>query len=1044
MLKSSGEKSRSRGSWTISYAYSRYLHLKQNFLDQIPYGAISSLKQLAVLDLESNNITELQRYADATFSQNITLNLSSNRITALPAGCLSPYMRIVALDLSYNQIGTLHTNFLDGVQSMQSLDLSYNRLQFIPVNSLFGVADSLKHLNLEENQLTTLPEALMALKVLESLNLKWNKLITPHKDILAGLKFSMKELSLSHNYLDKIPTELLEGFKSIETLDLSKNHITTLKKLAFGKFDGIGANLVKLNLAGNKIQSLSEPGAFLYMSGLVYLDLSYNCINYVAPDFFNLLPGLESLSLQNNRISTIPSQTLVALTKLRYLILDGNEIDTFTPSSFLHMQNLERLSASHNNIVAVSYNVFPGNHLLKLRSINLAFNMIHSLYTRSFSDLNALEVADLRNNFITVLHVHTFINLPSLRFVYLDRNRISTTSEETFVNIPRLELLSLKHNRISSLPQRFLIDVSNLKSVDLSYNNLRNFDATFLSGATSLQFLDLSYNNLGDIDLAVIKHSIVHICLSHNRIASLKEKNFGEFPSLTYLDLSHNRIIKVHATSFLASPNLNKIFLSYNNVTTVSKNTFATQKNFACLDLSHNLIEELDMAVFGENNVMALNLSFNNFRAVPYAMLHNVQKSLGALDLGNNRIATLESNFFDGLRNLTHMCLRSNAIQKVSESAFKGLHKLRSLDLSHNPVNEWNPNSFRDIGHSVEAIDLANTGLFTVPKLGGRAIKMLNLSLNHIFMLNADDLPSFQKLENLDVSYNQLRFLSHDVLGRLMNLKSLNVSHNPLQKVTANQFDGLRKLETLEMHHMPDLNQVDVTAFRSFRNLKELKLFRLSEMQHSIDVQRLLALLPPLKTLHIEVTNESVDQQFCNFDARFLRDLRVEGRQIKRLATDAFRNLRGYKMHLSLANTKVSRFPAQVFSLLNHITFLELDLSDNYLETLQPFLFSTPPLVNGHGTMLVRLNVAGNPLLCDCRLNWVKPWFEHLRMLLSSEEFDAQERAFNDTVCHSVSNSRNIPLFKYIQSMRCLALRGYVTPALLFTCILRALLSHFE
>lgn len=71
-----------------------------------------------------------------------------------------------------------------------------------------------------------------------------------------------------------------------------------MRRLAFGKLDGTGTNLLKLNLAGNLIENITDSGAFLYMSSLVYLDLSHNLINYLNDNAFERLEGVESLFLQ--------------------------------------------------------------------------------------------------------------------------------------------------------------------------------------------------------------------------------------------------------------------------------------------------------------------------------------------------------------------------------------------------------------------------------------------------------------------------------------------------------------------------------------------------------------------------------------------------------------------------------------------------------------------------------------------------------------------------------------------------------------------------
>lgn len=59
---------------------------------------------------------------------------------------------------------------------MQQIDLSYNRLVHIPSGTFKNMAKSLKWINLEENQLHQLPNALQPLRSLEMLNMNGNKL----------------------------------------------------------------------------------------------------------------------------------------------------------------------------------------------------------------------------------------------------------------------------------------------------------------------------------------------------------------------------------------------------------------------------------------------------------------------------------------------------------------------------------------------------------------------------------------------------------------------------------------------------------------------------------------------------------------------------------------------------------------------------------------------------------------------------------------------------------------------------------------------------
>lgn len=62
------------------------------------------------------------------------------------------------------------------ISSMNELDLSYNSIVHIPIKTFEYQAKSLKKLNLEENDLHTLPSALRILYALQVLNMNSNKL----------------------------------------------------------------------------------------------------------------------------------------------------------------------------------------------------------------------------------------------------------------------------------------------------------------------------------------------------------------------------------------------------------------------------------------------------------------------------------------------------------------------------------------------------------------------------------------------------------------------------------------------------------------------------------------------------------------------------------------------------------------------------------------------------------------------------------------------------------------------------------------------------
>lgn len=97
---------------------------------------------------------------------------------------------------------------------------------------------------------------------------------------------------------------------SLTDLDLSHNSINNLTRLVFGTLDGVGTHLSALNLSGNKITSVWEPAAFLYMTALSFLDLSFNRIDDMVPQALSRLNSLESLLLNHNKLTRVPFEAL--------------------------------------------------------------------------------------------------------------------------------------------------------------------------------------------------------------------------------------------------------------------------------------------------------------------------------------------------------------------------------------------------------------------------------------------------------------------------------------------------------------------------------------------------------------------------------------------------------------------------------------------------------------------------------------------------------------------------------------------------------------
>uniref|UniRef100_A0A915PH04 Chaoptin n=1 Tax=Setaria digitata TaxID=48799 RepID=A0A915PH04_9BILA len=972
-----------------------FLDLKNNLIPEIPYLALRELEQLRTLDLESNNITEITNNPEVEFISEIDLKLSNNRIRHINDNAFNSFRKFGQLDLSYNQISTISGSAFNSISQMRQIDLSYNRIVHIPAGTFKNVAKSLRWMNLEENQLHQLPNALQPLRTLEILNMNGNKLTALDNNIVNNLKPVLTELLLAFNRLTEIPTQVLDGMSRLRHLDLSKNRIRHMQRLAFGKFDGTGTSLLKLNLAGNMIENITDPGAFLYMSSLAYLDLSHNRISYLNDNAFERLESLESLFLQSNQLDQFPTASLSNLKRLRYLLLDDNPI-RILPNSALHgLQYLERLSLTRTKLQYITERTFPGYSAPNLRSLNLAFGHINHISTGAFSSLNSLEQLTLNNNRLTNIQTMTFSSLRNLRQLNLAGNAINITMERSISDIPTLENLSLARNRLEQLSKATFVNLHNLEQLDLSHNQLRTFDFTFLAQSlVNVKQLDLSHNHIITIDLNSAKRTLMYLNLAHNQLQSIGKNMLHDFGQLKVLKLSHNELIEVQSNAFTTCTLLNELDLSHNHLRILHKGTFTKQKIYDSLSLQNNAIISLDMDTFGDNNVHELDLAYNELKKIPQHAFSSIQNSLIKLNLKGNRIRSINTDDFDGMENLMELVLADNHIETIEEAAFSKMQKLIKLDVSHNPITSWNPHAFQGLSHAIETLDLANTGLFSLPKIDNHGLRLLNISNNKIHEVNAAQLHHNRKLTTLDISYNNFKELDPGIFAELVELKHLNVTGNPVIKFTDKLLQSLYNLETLRICDMKELLRLpEPHSFRNLRHLRNFYIYNLPNVQ-AYNISDMLKYLPPLRILAIEIREARLTTQLYGADFRLLRKIVIMGKHLLKIDTGAFAQLRGYKVDLTIRDSRIDVFPSSAFNTLTAVSFLSLSLQNNQLQTFEPFPHTKPPVLNQHGTILHNLQLTGNPIICDCRLNWIGEWIEYYQSVNA-----AYEQPLSDTRC---------------------------------------------
>jgi hypothetical protein len=130
-------------------------------------------------------------------------------------------------------------------------------------------------------------------------------------------------LDLSDTNLYMLPPDFFEDVNNVLELNLSYNHFIqipyTLRYLA--------RSLGTLNISHNNISTLADLTVARF-GGLLYLDASYNTIEIISLNPL-MLPHLQTCNLSHNHISLVTPE-LQHLIRTTHINLDGNPIPSLS------------------------------------------------------------------------------------------------------------------------------------------------------------------------------------------------------------------------------------------------------------------------------------------------------------------------------------------------------------------------------------------------------------------------------------------------------------------------------------------------------------------------------------------------------------------------------------------------------------------------------------------------------------------------------------------------------------------------------------------
>lgn len=994
------------------------LSVAHNLVREFPVKLVQQLPQLGTLSLRGNAIETLPSAGFHNKRSLDRLDLGDNHLQTVPAGVFNGSLQIRDLHLDLNYLRTLPAQALRGCNTVR-LFLGNNRLETLDERAFVGVGHTLEYLDLEANLLGVFPHALRHLKRLRYLYLAQNGLRALANDSLHAFAGTMRALSLAGNHLEEMPSSALRALRKLSHLNVGYNRIAELREEDLAEW---AAPLDTLLLPNNRLTELG-PHVFRQAPRLRELSISFNKLRHVDPLAFDGL-GESLLSLEASFClygDHFPEEMLQPLAALQWLSLDNNNIRVLNVTALYRQPKLQYLNLESNFLTHLPPGLFHANVHSALAEVRLAYNNIAEIRSDTFSGLASLQTVVLTGNRVRTVGARAFADVPSLVNVLLSANSLAVIEARAFVNAPALKTLDLHGNRLKMFSASAFLNVTSERmplTLNLSSNQIAGLFAGDTGTPLHLQVLDASRNQLSEVPvnfLMRVSATLSRLHLDHNHIAQLDGHAFGLLPAIELISLEGNDIAAVMPGAFEGYRRLQIVNLARNRIHHLQPDQFARLPALRFVDLSHNRVRSLPRTALAGTRVEHLNLAGNEFVVVPSSALEEVGDTLRFLDMSRNLIEHLDSTMFPGTPWLTTLSLARNRLTFLPDNVFSSLAGLLELDLSRNTLRA----NFGELFHYVQQLrrlSLAETGLHAAPALPLPHLLHLNLSGNAIRALPSPQ-DGLQRLRVLLLSKNDL----HSLPAAPM-LRELDISSNPIKTLTRESFAGVPRLQSLTAVDLPRLERFDSDSLSRLRALTTLSVQTWPRIEkYRFRLGGALSSVPSLRRLSVRVMERALtDQLLGGFNPK-LRRLEITGRNLHEAAADAFEGIEDHQeLALQIHGTQLTEFPPGLFSRLERIAHLSLDLRDNQFTSLSADTFYHNSSWEAVGTKLIPggLNLNGNPWSCDCALAWLGGWMRRwLREVLQVHAVAADaaqqlQDAARQATCADPRSGQRVPLLR--------------------------------
>lgn len=262
------------------------LKISQAELGDIKPRSFHNLSRLAILSLDSNEITSLDSQAMADLPRLRKLELGDNKLRRLRAGSLKNLSSLTHLFLERNQLEIIDDGAFEELGSLKELELSDNSIEKLTEQSFRGLSH-VTRLDLFRNKLTRLEARVFSgMPLLAELDLKYNALSEVDALAFEGVP-QLTVLYMSYNRLRVLPAHMFRGAPNLVSVDLSQNQLLTLTWRTVQDLAKIHAQSFDMSLTGNKFSCDCRLAWIMHLENITRNDKFRRELRHVKCEFDN-------------------------------------------------------------------------------------------------------------------------------------------------------------------------------------------------------------------------------------------------------------------------------------------------------------------------------------------------------------------------------------------------------------------------------------------------------------------------------------------------------------------------------------------------------------------------------------------------------------------------------------------------------------------------------------------------------------------------------------------------------------------------------------